>query len=226
VFANTRLAASLVLLAGSAMAASDETAIQSTFVKPWVEALRSKDKFRLAQFFHPAVRACINAGTKGYFDAALDQEAREATVGPYRVTKIAPMQQPPPTFFPEEDVSYPVRPTYELQVEFEQANLGFTRFLAPVDGSWYEVYPCPTEKGVAYFRALLQERAERQKRTAPLIAALKDPLRGELRDLLRQGRTMDAIHKYQAAASVDLSTAVVVIDALQQSNPRVPENRK
>jgi hypothetical protein len=153
-----------VLLAGSALAAPDDAAIQSTFVKPWVEALRSKDKARLAQFFHPAVRACINPATKDFFDDALEREAGERTVGPYRVTKLAPMQSQPPAFLPEEDVSYPVRPVYELQVEFEQSNLVFTRFLAPANGSWYEVYPCPSEKGIADLRRMRALETEREKK--------------------------------------------------------------
>jgi hypothetical protein len=46
---------------------------------------------------------------------------------------------------------------------------------------------------------------------------LKDPLHGELRDLLRRQEKFDAIKKYQAAASVDLTTTVMVINALQKS---------
>ncbi len=212
-----RLAASLVLLAGSALAASDDAAIQSTFVKPWVEALRSKDKARLAQFLHPAVRACINPATKDFFDDALEREAGEPAIGPYRITKLAPMQSMPPTFLPEEDVSYPVRPIYELQIEFEQSNLGFTRFLASANGSWYEVYPCPSEKGIADLRRRGAPSAEQQKKAGLLLAELKDPLRGELKNLPRQYQKIDAIKKYQAAASVDMNTAALVINALQKS---------
>lgn len=217
-----KLAISLALLAtsafaASAFAASDEAAIQSTFVKPWIEAMRSNDKARVEQFYHPAVRACINPSTKDFFDYVLDREAHEAPAGSYHVSKLAPMQGPPPTFLPEDDVSYPVRPIYELQVDFEQSNLSFIRFLAPANGSWYEVFPCPNEKGMAFLRTKRAEGAEQHKRTARLLAELKDPLRSELSDLLRQQRKIDAIKKYREATSVDLTTAVLVINALQQS---------
>ena len=56
-----------------------------------------------------------------------------------------------------------------------------------------------------------------EKKAAQLLATLKDPLRAELTDLLRRQLKFDAIKKYQAAASVDLSTAAMVINALQKS---------
>jgi hypothetical protein len=217
-----KLAIALALLVSSALAATpDETAIQNTFVKQWIEALRSKDKARIVSFLHPAVRTCMNdPSTKDFFENALDHQAHTAApAGPYRVTKLGPMQGPPPAFLPEEGFPYPVRPTYELEIQFDQDNRVqvFSQFLAPVNGSWYYVIPCPNEKGMAFFREELVKGAEQKKRAAELLADLKDPLRSELNDLLRQQQKIDAIHKYQAAAGVDLTTAVGVINALQES---------
>jgi hypothetical protein len=70
---------------------------------------------------------------------------------------------------------------------------------------------------MAYFRRQMVEGAQQKKRAAELLADLKDPLRSELNDLLRQQQKIDAIHKYQAAAGVDLTTAVGVINALEES---------
>jgi hypothetical protein len=212
-----KLAASLALFTTSALAASDDTAIQNTFVKPWIDALRSKDKARVERLLHPAVRACVNPGTREFFDFALEQEVHSDVSGPSRVTKLEPMRQAAPTFLPAEDVQYPVQPTYEVDVEFEQNNYVFTRFLAPSNGSWFEVFPCPNEKGIAYLRELQKQGVEREKKAARLLLELKEPLRGELRDLLRRQQKFDAIKKYQAAASVDLTTSVMVINALQKS---------
>ena len=215
-----KLAISLALLAGSAFGATpDETAIQNTFVKPWIEALRSRDKARMVSFLHPAVRTCMeDASTKDYWDYALDFQLHSAVpAGEYHITRLRPMQGPVPTFMPEEDAAYPVRPTYELQIDFEQSNLLLVQFLAPVNGTWYDLVPCPNEKGMAYFRRQMVEGAQQKKRAAELLADLKDPLRSELNDLLRQQQKIDAIHKYQAAAGVDLTTAVGVINALEES---------
>jgi hypothetical protein len=212
-----KLAVAIALLASSAWAASDDAAIQSTFIKPWVEAIRSEDQARVARFLHPAVRACINPGTKEYFDFTFQQEAHSGVSGPYHVTKLEPMRQAAPTFLPAEDVQYPVQPTYEVDIQFDQNNYVFTRFLAPSNGSWFEVFPCPNEKGVAYLREQRRVAVEKEKKVAPLLATLKDPLRAELKDLLRRQLKYDAIKTYQAAASVDLTTAVTVINALEKS---------
>ena len=212
-----RLVALLGLVAWSAFAASDEDAIQNTFVKPWIEALRSNDKARIESFIHPSVRACINdPSKKEFWDYVLQQE-HSVPAGTYQVTKIERMRQPAPTFLPEDDVKYPVQPTYEVDIDFAQNNVILIQFLASSNGSWYDVLPCPNEKGMVFFRQKQVEGAEQEKKVAQLVAGLKDPLRSELNDLLRQQRKMDAIKKYQAAAGVDLTMAVMVIDELQRS---------
>ena len=217
-----KLAIAFTLLAGSAFAVTpEETAIQNTFVKQWVEALRSKDTTQIVSFLHAAVRTCMSdPGTKDFFENTLEHQAHTPPpAGAYHITKLGPMQGPPPAFLPEEGFPYPVRPTYELEIQFDQNNqvLVFAQFLAPVNGSWYYVIPCPNEKGMAFFRDQAVKGAEQKKRAAELLADLKDPLRSELNDLLRQQQKIDAIHKYQAAAGVDLTTAVGVINALQES---------
>jgi hypothetical protein len=213
-----RLAISLLAFALGACAASDDAAIQSTFVKPWIEAARSGDKARIEQFLHPRVRACINASTKEYFDFGLDNEVRAVGAGAYLVTKLAPLKGPPPAFLPEDGFPYPVQATYEVQIEFEKSSLLSIHFLAPANGSWFDVFPCPNEKGMAYFRQQFADGAEQRKKVAELVAALKDPLRSELTDLLRREQKIDAIKKYQQAAGVDWTTAVGVINALRQSD--------
>jgi hypothetical protein len=211
-----KIAVFLVLAAASAVAASDDAAIQSTFVKPWVEALLSKDQARMESLLHPAVRACINPGTKDFFDYAVNHEVHSGISGHYRITKIEPMRQAAPTFLPAEDVQYPVQPTYEVNIEFEQSNHLFVMFLAPANGSWFEVFPCPNEKGMAYLRERLKAGDEQKKKVAPLLVELKEPLRGELRALLGRDLKYDAIKKYQTATNADLTTAVAVINALQE----------
>ena len=208
-----RLAVWLALLATGAFAASNEAAIQSTFVKPYVEALRSKNRAALEQFIHPAVRACINPETKGYFDFILGLEAGADTSGVEHVTKLAPLKTAPPAGLPSDGFTYPARPVYEIQVDFDRGEL-LLLYLAQWNGSWYEVYPCPNAKGVAYFAKQKAEIAQQEKMAAQLLAALPDPLRRELTDLLRRQEKGEAIQKYQQASGVDLRTAVLVVDLL------------
>ncbi len=139
-----KLAVVFMLVASSACAASDdETAIRSTFVKPWIEATRSKDKAAVRRLYHPAMRACMNSSSKRYFDFLLNLEMQNAEAGGYHVSRIVPARTLPP----EADVRYPVRPTYEFHLDAEKGSpVIFIRFLAPSNGSWYEVLPCPTKK--------------------------------------------------------------------------------
>ena len=212
-----KLAISLVLLAvGARAAASDEAAIQSTFAKPFVEALRAKDKARLEQLLHPAVRACINPSTKDYFDYMLGNQADSGASGPEHITKLAPLKNGPSVLMPA-GFHLPVQPTYEIQIQFESALVG--EYLAQSNGSWFKVLECPDESGMAYFRNKLAADAVQQKKAALLVAELKDPLRGELRDLLRQHLKFDAIKKYQAATGAELTVAVMVMNALEKANP-------
>ena len=106
-----KLAISIALLAASAFAASDDQAtIQSTFIKPWVEALQSKDKAGLERLFHPAVRACINSSTREFFDIGIERLMDPAPRGKYIITKLVPMTGPMPAFLPEDGFRAPVNP--------------------------------------------------------------------------------------------------------------------
>jgi hypothetical protein len=204
-------------IAARMFGAADDAAIQSTFVKPWIEALRSKDAAKIQRFYHPQVLACANAATKQYFDSILDREANSAVAGAYHVTRIAPLKGPPPAFLPEDSFSYPVQPTYEVQIQFDQSDVVFIRYLAPANGNWFEVFPCPNEKGVAFVRKQIADGIEQQKRSNQLVSELKEPLLSELKALLAQQRKLEAVKKYQAASGVDLTTAVTVIKALERS---------
>jgi hypothetical protein len=206
------------LLAGRALAATgDEAAIQSTFVKPWVEALRSKDRAGLERLFHPAVRACINSSTQEFFDIGIQRLMDPFPSGPYRITKLAPWTGPFP-FLPEDGFRTPVQPAYDLNLQFDQSDVVMGLFLAQSNGGWYEVFPCPNEKGMAYFRQTLVDYAAAEKRAAELLAALNDPLLAELKDLLRRREKGEAITKYRDATHADFGTAVRVINALQKSS--------
>jgi hypothetical protein len=213
-----KLAFLAALLAAQAFA-SDETAIENTFVKPWVAAIRSGDKTRIERFFHPATRACINSSTQLFFDTMVERETTPGTGNAgFRITLLKPMgpQDPLPGL---DGFTYPVRPTREVDIQFDNTDLIVIRFLAQENGSWYEVYPCPDATGMAKFRQELVEVAETKQKISQLVAQLKDPLLSELKELLRQDKTIDAIHRYQAAEHVDVGTAMRVINALKQSKP-------
>ena len=215
-----RLVMFFAVVAGRVPAADVETAIRTTFVRPWIEAVRSNDRTRIDQFTHPKVRACRNEETREYFEFRPADELSGAKAA-YHITKLAPWNGPGPLWtLPADGFSYPVQPTYELNLQFEGSNTVVIRYLAPNNGAWYSVEPCPNEKGMAYFRTQQAEGKAQKKRAAELVVQLKDPLLSELKTMLKQHRLMEAAKRYQAATGLeDFTTAVLVMNELDPEHP-------
>jgi hypothetical protein len=201
------------------MAADAGVAIRTVFTKNYIAALRSKDPAQVKAFLHPKVRACINDRTKEYFDFLLAHEAELNVNGNYKVTGVETHTGPAPLFgMPDDGFYYPVQPTHEVQIQFDQGNTVLIRLLAEDRGSWYEVFPCPTDKGMAFMREQMRERDEQQKKIAQLASELKDPLLAELKDLVKQQRIFDAVKKYQESTGADLTTSRMVVRVLEQQH--------
>jgi hypothetical protein len=215
-----RLVLISALLALPAVAAAADTAvdtaIRTTFVAPWVQAVLANDSARLTRFLHPKVRACITEQTRDFFDRE-DSFDPKSSSAKYRITKLAPIHPPLPLFgLPEDGFPFPVQPTWEVQVEFEQSNTLVIRWLAPSAGSWFIAVPCPNEKGMAFLREQIVIGNEQKRRAAALLADLKDPLLSELKELLSKGQRIDAIKRYQqATGQEDLTLAVIVVKAIK-----------
>jgi len=210
-FASACLLGSLLI--GPARAEDTEAAIKRTFVSGWIAAINTKDPARIKRFLHPQLQACMAGPAREFFDFALGQEARNAPIGQYNVTKIAAISGPPPAFLPPDTFTYPVQPTHEIQLSFGTTVL--IRYLASANGAWYEVYPCPNQKGVAFIHEQMSKGAEQQQRAKKLLGDLKDPLRSELAALLKQSKLNEATRKYQmATGEKDFTIAVMVMKLL------------
>src|SRR5579884_3047014 len=100
-----RLALITAILASRAWAADGEAAIRTTFVQPWVDALRAGKPAQL-EVLHPTVRACLNAGTGEDFES-ITKVARSVTASPYRVTGVVAWNSPGPLWtLPREGFFY------------------------------------------------------------------------------------------------------------------------
>jgi hypothetical protein len=163
-------AVAAILLAGLARPADTGAVIRRTFVEPWIATIRSKDPEKVKRFFHP--KALVQARSGHFLQCRLPSHQAAA------VTRTAPR------FRLSGQLHYPTQPTYELQVESGDTIL--IRFLAEANGAWYEVDPCPTEKGMAFFSEQLTQGAERRKRAQQLTAELRDPLRGKIKALIAE----------------------------------------
>jgi hypothetical protein len=206
----------LGLHAGCVLAADPDSQIRNTFIEPWAQAMQANDPEKLARFLHPQVLACRNARTKEYFDDFLRREIENKVKPGYRVTRIEALRGPSQfvSMVPADAFSFPVQATYEIQIEIDEAiNI---RALAPdANGRWYEVIPCPNDKGIAMTHAGIEQRAEQEKRVAQLASELKDPLLSELKNLLQREQLIEAMHRYQAATGADMTTAHGVIEKIR-----------
>lgn len=202
-----------LFVAPAARAEDTEAAIKRTFVTGWIDAINSKDPKQIKRFLHPQVQACTVGPGREFFDFALGQEARNAPIGQYNITKIAPISGPPPAFLPPDTFTYPVQPTHEINLTFGTTVL--IRYLAAAKGVWYQVYPCPNQKGIAFMHEQMAKGNEQQMRAKKLAAEIKDPLRGELTTLMKQSKLNEATRKYQmATGEKDFTIAVMVMKLL------------
>jgi hypothetical protein len=161
------LAAGLALAAPDRAAAQAPTAAQQRFAAAYVAALQSNDPSQVTAIYHPATLACINAASQPYFDTVLGRAMQSgAEFGAhYRLTSFkAPAG---PAFMDGSDLfSYPVTPTYEMQIDARGGDNMHVKiwtlivYLAPANGGWGVVLPCPTAKGMQMIR---QQLAARQK---------------------------------------------------------------
>jgi len=193
-------------------------------VLQFVKAIQSSNPQELIELVHPAVRACMNEESQPYFDFMLRPKLHArlrigTSDNDLRITfrnvehaDAARTRALHPLFY------HPVLPTQQFQVDIKAGELDSTtivREIAPLDGAWWIVMPCPTKEGLEAFRMKAQARARQMEDAARRAAELRDPLLSDLNLLLKQHMRMAAIQKYRIAANVDLTTAVEVIDILE-----------
>jgi hypothetical protein len=197
-------------------------AARQQFAAKYVAALKSKDPARMKALIHPEVLACKNFAE--YFNVAnISGQVFVDPPGPgYKVTfTTLPIDAKPP-LLPPDKFKYPIQPSHELQIDWNRNADGSSptaliQSIAEKDGAWYLVYPCPNDEGMKFVHEMIAKGREQKEHALTLASQLQDPLKSELLALLKQGRKIDAIKKYQSTTGVDLTTAVQVIDVLQRA---------
>ena len=210
------------LAAGSSAGKADGIdAAQRAFVERYVAAVTSGEATNVTALYHAASRACINPGNRDYVDFMAAKELGYAPLlrGGYTLTSFKPIDANSAAASDLGGLFHnPVQPTDGFQIDAAvkggSRSLTLARSVARDAGAWFIVIGCPTEKGLALFRERQAEAKRQLDHTAQLVGELPAPLRSELMDLLGQDHRVEAIRRYQSAASVDLTTAAQVIDAL------------
>jgi hypothetical protein len=199
---------------------------QKKLVAQFVKAIQSSNRNELIELVHPAVRACMNPKSQAYFNFVLRPKVNAPLpINPsgnnlritFRKVEIAGARK---TREASALTSYPVLPTHQFQLDIKTSELNsisIVREIAPLDGAWFIVAPCPTQEGLEAFQRKSQVRTRQADDAARRAAELSDSLLSEIRVLLKQHKRMAAIEKYRTAANVDLTTAVDVINIVEKA---------
>jgi hypothetical protein len=217
----------VALLAGcgnsSGAAGGSAEEARQQLAQSYIAALQAKDPAKIEALLHPAVRACENAATKEYFDFLRSHAFDNVPGAEYKVN-VSPIAKDSLLFVPpKEQFPYPVPPIYQFQIDWNRNPDGsdiasVVRAMAPSHGSWFVVYPCPNAAGIKEFRERMAKGWEQKEHAKALAADLKEPLKGQLLDLLKQRKRIDAVKAYREATGADLTTASLVMDALGEPN--------
>ena len=181
------------------------------FVKAYVDALDAKDVARLNSLLHPKSLACVTPENRDYYDQARAAAIREPVPADYKVEVTPPDDRDlhlGPTFG-----EFPVRPTQKVQIHYQEGEDAGTAvlFLVQEKGRWLEDDPCVSQQMLKQFRDDEPARKERIAKTDALVAAIQEPLRSQLKALIREHKTMTATKQYQQASGQDYETCMFVI---------------
>ncbi len=209
-------AAIMLALPQPGRAQSDDPLHPEAFARYFVDAINSKDADRRLAIVHSASRACINPQSQPFFDWIFARRAKYHIPADHRII-VTPID-PGRTQLGDGPLAYPLRPTHQLQIDFDTAPSRGTTIVVLVafdDGYWREVLPCPRGDAVARAQASLAESEQRDQVARTLVTRMPETLRTELDGLLKAGLRVEAIKRYAAVSGEDLTTAVSVIDLLQ-----------
>ena len=177
----------------------------------YVAAVNAKDVERLNSFLHPLSLACMTPDTKDYDDRALATRIRDSIPTTYEF-KTTPVDEKEIKSI-ESYARFPVRPALRLQIDFGEGEDHGTLllWLLQEKGRWYQVEPCLTEQTLKEFRDDEPARKARVAKTLALVAEIKEPLRSELKTMIRDHKTVTATKRYQEASGQDYETCMMVI---------------
>ena len=210
-----------LLSAASAWAQGREVPIETghrIFVAEYVAAVNARDAERFRRLVHPKSLACITDGNRDFYDEWVARAFRHTLPDTYRLQSVRVLGPNAAAMVPSGMAINPVPPTHQIQIDAETGpyrSLSILLQVALSAGAWLQVMPCPTAEGLAAFRAAKKATAAQSVRVKALADGLQDPLRSEIAALVKAGKKLDAVKRYQAASGEDLTTARGVVEALE-----------
>ncbi|MGC2618923.1 MAG: hypothetical protein WA414_07760 [Acidobacteriaceae bacterium] len=205
--------AALTLAVTLSAHAQDPPPDVQAFAAQYVAAYNAKDLSRVESLYIPQSRACITPANRDVYDAMMSQQMRDR-IPPHYMLSLVPVNEG--NLKALSSLGYfAVNPERELHIDYEYAGTSdggtIVLWLVRQNGRWMADFPCMTEQGIKDFR----DNAAEQDRYKAIAAAIKDPLRSELIQMVRAHKTGEAAARYQQVKGGTMQTAMLVINALQ-----------
>jgi hypothetical protein len=204
---------------GDAWPTTDLTPSQRTFAEAYVTAVTGSDIERYKRLLHPATRACMNKDNTDYFKTIFERRTGKVATSPRLSVEKLPEKFDMIDAMNARGWIYAVRPTHAFDIDLVSTGPKQSMivvFGAFDNGAWYEVLPCPSPKALDDMRQAKARDAAETTKARELAASMRDPLRAELLEFLKQDRPVSAAKRYAEATHVDLTLASRVVDALEQ----------
>jgi hypothetical protein len=118
------------------------------------------------------------------------------------------------------ETQYPVAPTHEMTISFEQsANMQTvtTAYVRKENGQWTEVLPCPDPAAIAAAKRKAVENSQGNRQVDEADRALSKKLRSELMNLIATGRKVDAVMLHAKSTGSSIAVSRELIHRLQGS---------
>ena len=193
---------------------------QREFGERMVAALRKKDREAIKKLVAPKSLACFDDHNNAFLKKWLDKHFRYAIPVHHRlsVSKISP-DAPTGSKY----ATYPVAPTYVLEIEFDRGEGGsitLNRMLGQQDGKWYEVVPCPTQLGMDRLNKVEpRSNVSNEERVKQAYAQVKEPLASQIRALLAKNDFANAWKLCAGSLNLDIGTARQVVAKIASDQP-------
>lgn len=196
---------------------ADDPAAQA-FVQKLVDAINRKDDDARKSLMQPDALACSQAQKQAMAEGAYVPKWNPIPAN-YR-WQISPMPAGMTGWFPDK-FDYPVRPTHQLQIDFDTAparSQSIVLQLVRSGNGWREVTGCPKAQTVVEAKAAAKARGQQEARIRSLTTSIAPKLKAEVLRHLADGRKVDAILHYRDATNEDLAVAKGVVEQLMQES--------
>ena len=141
-----------VLANNAARSAEDP---KEQLARRFAAALQARDSAMVTNLLHPQVRACMNASNYEYFDDLINNFSNTPPRA-YRISVTTLADPATLPSLPPEMFRYPIRPTYQFEIEWQTKPSTFISLIRPIaaaGGAWYVVYQCPSPAGLKFMHS-------------------------------------------------------------------------